>query len=339
MARRLTPRRVYEDLMRRHETALAEAFMAAVNDLRANADLQRLTAALEVGDVERALAALNLDPAAYAGLREAMRAGYVAGGTATAATVQSAGAVFRFDVGNPRAEAWLQDHSAQLITRIVADQREAVRSYLVGGMARGANPRTTALDMVGRINRAKGRREGGVLGLSTPQEQALRRAGRELLSGDPAQLRNYLTRARRDRRFDRTIEKAIREGQPVPAHTVSRATRAYSNRMIQLRGETIARTESMASLHAAQHEALQQAVDAGAVQANQVRRVWRSAADNRVRDTHRAMNGESVGLDEPWISPSGASLRYPGDPSAPVEEIVNCRCWAETRIDFLANLR
>lgn len=339
MARRLTPRQVFDDLMARHEPELARAFMDAVNDLRSNADPSRLTAALERGDLDAALSALNLDPAAYSRLHEAMRGAYVAGGTVTAATVQNAGVVFRFDVRNLRAEAWLNQHSSQLITRIVADQREAVRSYLVAGMEQGANPRTAALDVVGRIDRATGRREGGVLGLSAPQEQALVRARAELASGDPAQLRNYLTRIRRDRRFDRSVMKALRDGEPVPAETVNRAATAYSNRLLALRGETIARTESLASLHAAQQEALQQAVDGGAIEANQVRRVWRSAADSRVRDTHRAMNGDSVGLNEPWISPSGALLRYPGDPDAPVSEIANCRCWAETRIDFLANLR
>lgn len=359
MARKLTPRQVYEDLMRRHETALAEAFMAAVNDLRANADLQRLTAALEAGDVEAALRALNLDPAAYAGLREAMRAGYVAGGAATAATVQSAGVVFRFDVGNPRAETWLRDHSSQLITRIVADQREAVRSYLVDGMARGANPRTTALDIVGRINRATGRRENGVLGLTEAQAGHVMEMRRALTNpngvgivgfdddGNPIRkfwlgrdgtLKSTFTR--RNRNFDRTIARAIRDGTPVPAETVGRATTAYTNRLLQLRGETVARTETMTALQASRREAFKQAVDNGLIAYQDVRRRWRHSHKKKgAREDHVEMDGQTVGLDEPFIAPDGTRIMYPGDPDAGVKHTANCACDQEVTIDHLANLR
>jgi hypothetical protein len=38
------------------------------------------------------------------------------------------------------------------------------------------------------------------------------------------------------------------------------------------------------------------------------------------------MDGQERGLNEPFDSPSGAQLMYPGDPDAPAEEVINCRC-------------
>ena len=47
------------------------------------------------------------------------------------------------------------------------------------------------------------------------------------------------------------------------------------------------------------------------------------------RDTHMNMHGQEVPYDEPFYSPSGAALMYPGDNSAPPEEVINCQCFME----------
>ncbi|MNX98291.1 Phage Mu protein F like protein [compost metagenome] len=206
-------------------------------------------------------------------------------------------------------------------------------------MEAGAAPRSLAVRIVGRTNRATGKREGGILGLSAPQERFVASAQHELASADPALLKHYLTRTRRDRRFDRSITKAIREGQPVDPAIAAKALTAYERRLLQTRAQTVARTEAMTALHEGQYESLLQLVDSEAVQESQVRRVWRSSSDLRVRHTHAALNGDSAGLRDTFHSPSGARLRFPGDPLAPVSERVNCRCWCEPRIDFYANLR
>lgn len=55
-------------------------------------------------------------------------------------------------------------------------------------------------------------------------------------------------------------------------------------------------------------------------------KTWVSMKDNRVRHTHRVMNGQRVGMQDSFTSPTGVRLEFPGDPSAPIEEIANCRC-------------
>lgn len=63
-----------------------------------------------------------------------------------------------------------------------------------------------------------------------------------------------------------------------------------------------------------------------AMAANWRTKTWRSRRDNRVRDTHVALNGTSVPIGTVFLSPSGAKLRFPGDPRAPMNEVANCRC-------------
>lgn len=327
-------------LLAKLEPALRDAFLEALALVKSDAQIARLTEMLERGDVNGAMDALSLDPPVFRVFEKAISETYAAGGDAGAGSLPrltdpSGGRfVIRFNVRNLRAEQWLRDHSSTLVTRIVNEQREVIRTALNDGLERGANPRKTALDIAGRVNRATQRREGGLVGLSVPQAEYVTAARNELLSGDPDQLQNYLTRKRRDKRFDIAIQKAIKDGKSVPVDTITRAVGRYSDQLLRLRAETIARTETLASLHAGQDEAFRQAIDKGAIQANQVRRIWRSAGDGRVRDTHQWLDGESVGLNERF----GNGLMYPGDPNGAASEIINCRCHLDVRIDFLANV-
>lgn len=217
-----------------------------------------------------------------------------------------------------------------------------MRLVLEAGQTEGRNPRATALDIVGRLNRATGRREGGILGLNSAQTDAVIRARQELLSGDPAQLRNYLTRARRDKRFDRIINKAIRDGKPVARADVDAITGRYKDRLLQLRGETIARTETLAGLNAGKEESIRQLIEAGKVQRTQVKKIWRATGDDRTRDSHMALNGAEIGIDEAFTSPlTGAQMMFPHDTSrgAPASEVIGCRCYMEFKIDYLAPFR
>lgn len=342
MATRTAWRRLHAELEARYGRKVADAFMLAVDDLRSAAEIQRLIDAIERRDMEAALDALHLDPAAFDELLESIREGYLVTGRGVARAMGGRAMVIRFDGRNPEAERWLRDHSARLVTRILDDQREAVRAHLSEAMAAGVNPRQTALRIVGRISRVTGRREGGVLGLTAAQERYVAAARTELASGDPEAMRAFLRRERRDRRFDRAIERAIREERPLDGETALRAITAYERRLLQLRGETIARVETMTAIQTARMEAYRQAVASGKVAEQDIIRTWRSAGDFRVRHTHRVMNGQQVrGLREPFVSPSGARLRHPMDQSlgAGVGEVVNCRCDMEIRLDFIGRMR
>lgn len=55
------------------------------------------------------------------------------------------------------------------------------------------------------------------------------------------------------------------------------------------------------------------------------RRRWVTMHDAKVRDAHRAVEGQTVAIGEPFIV-GGYPLRYPGDRQAPPELCINCRC-------------
>lgn len=57
-------------------------------------------------------------------------------------------------------------------------------------------------------------------------------------------------------------------------------------------------------------------------------KVWRTVSDERVRDSHKAMEGQTVKLDEEFTLPSGAKTMYPGQSGIAAEDI-NCRCFIE----------
>jgi len=56
-------------------------------------------------------------------------------------------------------------------------------------------------------------------------------------------------------------------------------------------------------------------------------KLWISRGDEKVRELHRQLHGGISELDKPFKTwASGQSLSYPGDPKAPLDAIINCRC-------------
>ncbi|MEU6460320.1 phage portal protein [Streptomyces sp. NPDC046976] len=58
-----------------------------------------------------------------------------------------------------------------------------------------------------------------------------------------------------------------------------------------------------------------------------VTRTWITRQDNHVRPAHRELQGKSLPVGVPFqVGATGAQLRYPGDPFAPLALTINCRC-------------
>jgi hypothetical protein len=331
----------FEELLDTYEPRLAAAFREGIEAIKSSIVLARVVDRLERGDVNGAIEAMLIEPEAFSALDLALQEAFNAGGInaigelPTVRDPQGAKVIFRFGVRNPEAERILRDLSSTMVTHITEDQRQGIRTALEQGLSRGANPRSTALDVIGRQNAVTKRREGGIIGLTSHQIEFIERARVNLASGDPKLMKQYLTLQTRDKRFDRTVSAAIRDNKPISGETLQKIIGRLNDKNLQLRGEMLARTETMMALGSARDQAMRQQVQSGKVVAQDVTKKWVSAGDSRVRHSHRVLNGQSVGIDESFISASGAMLRYPGDPQAPISEISGCRCHLTYKVDYI----
>jgi uncharacterized protein with gpF-like domain len=161
-----------------------------------------------------------------------------------------------------------------------------------------------------------------VIGLTDSQGQAVLNYRRDLERGRPG----ALTRSLRDKRYDPTVRAAINGTKVLDAEQIDAMVERYRGRYIAFRAQTIARTEAMRAVNTGSRAAMQQAIDNGEVEPSWITRKWLTARDERVRHSHRALDGQEVGWDEPFILPSGGTIRWPHDPLAPAAETIACRC-------------
>lgn len=320
---------------------IRNAFFIAVQGVTSEVILIDLIKAIEQGDIQKAFRTLGMSDAALRPITAALEAAFERGGVTVGQsfpTLYAGGVrtVFRFDVRNTRAENWIREQSSRLITSIQEDTRVNIRNILTVNLEVGNNPRTTALDIVGRINPTTGRREGGIIGLNQTQEMWVRNARADLMKLDE----RYFTRKRRDKRFDSIVARAIKEGRQLPKETIDKLISRYKDNLLKLRGETIGRTETIQSLNRSEFEAYRQGVDLGAAKQSDVQKIWDDAGDRRVRHDHVLMRDQTVGLDEAFIAPDGSKMMFPGDASlgASAKEIINCRCKTRYNVDWLSDL-
>jgi hypothetical protein len=359
--------RQLEQLAQQLEPAFVKAFQDAIKQAKGRVSPEYIAVLLDRGLVDEAVEALGINDAGFAGLTEALRDAYktggqqgasemprirltldpaitggwldpvITGGYSSRPAAKSPALNASFNLRNTTAERWLQANSTRLVTGIINDQREMIRQTLVQAKAAGRGPRQTALDIVGRVGET-GRRTGGQIGITAHQAQFVQNLRAELASGDPRQMANYFTRARRDKRLDGIVKRAIAGGKSVSQADIDKIAGRYSDRLLALRGETIARTESITSLNAGRDEAYRQQIESGQLAPENVTGTWQTGGDNRVRHTHAAMQGQKRTFGQPFQSPSGALMNYPGDSSlgAPAEETVACRCTKKYQINMAA---
>ncbi len=102
------------------------------------------------------------------------------------------------------------------------------------------------------------------------------------------------------------------------------AVRGYSD----FRANTIARTETH---NAAMFASLETANDFADEQSVVMLKAWSPTVDDRSREYHAVMeNADAIPMDETFQveNPNGGhdEMIGPGDPSAPPEQVINCRC-------------
>ena len=116
-----------------------------------------------------------------------------------------------------------------------------------------------------------------------------------------------------------TIMRGYAEGLAIPKIAKS-IDKLFLESIIPKRSVVIARTEVIGASNYGSYASVRQS-------GRELLKEWLITMDDRVRDTHQAMNGRPpIEMNDYFVLPSGAALMFPGDPSAPVGEIVQCRC-------------
>ncbi|MFA5991815.1 MAG: phage portal protein [Candidatus Doudnabacteria bacterium] len=115
--------------------------------------------------------------------------------------------------------------------------------------------------------------------------------------------------------------EAVREiiqagfGDGLSIQNISKQIRQYYDDNSAWKAARVARTEVAKAAGYGQQEAARQS---GVVQTH----TWLAARDDRTRDSHAFMDGETVPLGKPYSN----GLMYPGDSSGSADEVINCRC-------------
>lgn len=287
-----------------------------VDWLRSQNSIEEIANRIARGDVAGAVAGLADAADRYAGgVHSAFN---TAAGDAQKWLDGEVDGLVTYDATNTRAIRWAQTQALRLRGAITQDQTDMIRTAIVDGIRSGLNPLDTAQVIRNSI------------GLTGSQAQIVDNYRRALQAQD---WDNALSRQLTSGHSDRSVRAASVADRPLTQQQIDTAVDRYRENWITFRAETIARTESLRAAHAGTNEMYQQAIDDGTLAQNDLVQTWRTGprtGKDSPRPSHAAMDGQQQPVGSDFTSGLGNALAYPGDPRAPAEDVVNCRCVIST---------
>jgi hypothetical protein len=209
-----------------------------------------------------------------------------------------------FNVLDENVRAALETLDDKAIGTLEESIHETVKAVIARGLEEGKNPIDTA-----RLLR-------DTIGLAPNQVDAVQNFRNALEAGS----RDALNYELRDKRFDGTLENALGPGaeKSLTPEQIDKMVEAYQRGQIRNNAETNARTLSLDAMKSGQRLAMDAAVKQGILNGDHLWKRWRGTLDDREREEHLAMEGQTVPYDEPFSN--GEDI--------PGESTYNCRCVA-----------
>lgn len=300
-----------EALLTEQEETVKARFRDFIRDVNSEHVMAAIADKLEEGDLDGAMDIVDSYIVRFTDVLPEIQ--YVVGAAAARELAETVGETILaigFDPSHPRAAALIRTARMNLIRDMVVEQRQAIRQALARGFDEGTGTMTNA------------RQFRSAIGLTSGQEQWVASFENRLRNLDSRALGMQL----RDRRYDKTIERAILERKALTEQQITAMTERYRARALIYRSENIARTEALRATSQAREEALQQMMEQTGLPPERIRRVWNATRDKRTRDAHRDMNQQKRGVFDKFEDGDGNKLLWPGDPDAPPETTINCRC-------------
>jgi hypothetical protein len=312
------------------EGKLARQFLESLKRLKDSIDIETLTEYISQNryDLVFARLSMNLVDKGFGAFSMALTNAYAKSGELIAELISpvvnpitGGETQVIFDVVHPRVAQVANYYKMGKIQQIEEDIREVIRQTVYDAVQQGMNPRDTAKLIRGNI------------GLTKHQMKAVDNFRLMLETKPQRALHSEL----RDKRFDPLLARMIESKERIPAQKIDQMVEAYRQKYITHRAVAIARTESIRIMNMASRQIWVDMVAEGKIPEEYIIRKWKTAGDKNVRHAHREipkMNPDGVGLNEPFNSPLGA-IMYPGDPSAPAANVVNCRCTIFHRVSLI----
>jgi len=336
MARRPTQRQVYEQLLQTHGRLIAEAFAEAIYAARAAVDMQALAAAIDARDYALAGRLLRMDDAALFRVTEATRTAYIAAGQSVTQVLPGAVGVFAFNGNHPRAVEYVRQSAGEMVKNINAspDLLPQLRTVIEDGIQAGRGGDAVARDIVGRVNRATGRREGGFLGLDNPRAHRLDAVRTGMAT--PEGVRGLVTRGRDgklrvnyqvNRATEQRILRAYERGEAVSAVDRAISVRQLENNLLKERGAAIARDQAHTAQAMGQREGWQQLIESGKVKEVLKSWQWNEGNQKEAREDHKALSTmPGIPFDRPFTMGDGTQMMMPHDPAGGPKHNAGCHC-------------
>lgn len=193
----------------------------------------------------------------------------------------------------------------------VSAQSEVLRRALLAGVTRAA---TTFAERTAD-NARKQANDGDVVLKASPLMTRVNQKLLEFIRRHVAKRVTQIDDTTRDH-IKNAVQRGRDNGQSVTE--IARVIRDAAPTISSTRAHLISRTET----HTAANEG---AVTAAGELGIELTKEWVSAGDDRVRDDHADVNGQTVAMGEDF-DVGGEAMRYPGDPDGSAANVINCRC-------------
>ena len=150
----------------------------------------------------------------------------------------------------------------------------------------------------------------------------------KLIKDDPQMLPEWKIDEEKDyiwnrQKVENSITQGIIQGESVDQIAERLARDLQTTNMNKMR--MFARTAMTGAQNAGRQKQMEDAVKRGI----KIEKQWIATLDDRTRDTHQHLDGQTVPVDQPFRIGTKAgqeSIRYPGDPTAAPALVYNCRC-------------
>tara|TARA_R110000868_G_scaffold348974_2_gene610139 strand:- start:12579 stop:13589 length:1011 start_codon:yes stop_codon:yes gene_type:complete len=333
MAGKSLQTRKIEALLQRQSVAVRKAFLEAMQKATNAVDRAALIRLLEQGDVERAVQLFRIERGTMFPLSEAIRDAFIGGGMAVADELpKGLSGVFGFDGRHDRAVALAERQAAELVTYISDDAILNARKVIVDGLDTNRSLNSVARDLVGR--KVGRQRVGGVIGLTEPQTD--RMINLRSMLGDPDRIGEYFNGNKprykeSDRRFDRVVRKAIKDGKALSPADVDRVTDAYKSKASGNRAKGVALDQANSAIAQGRSEAYRQLLDRDEVES--ITKRWQKSPRRNDREDHKAMDGTTIQLDEKFQF-ADVAMDGPHDPAGGPAHNMFCGCVAIYRVKY-----